>query len=362
MSMTLGCIFKISIDFRRKQKIKKCLNLFSRDGINWFYFRFYLNSASIFTLQKRLLYFFATFPSETSLTKASDGICAGAQWFESGVTVAGAHGLGSDMNQSYSSDGLFVDEYATIYVVDSRNGRIIKWPSGATSGHLVAGGKGSGNGTDQLYYPIDVVGSKNGTIYVTDYEKSRVQQWSQGASSGQTIMKNHHFTGIGQDDEGSLYTSEWTPNLIIKWGKGDTDGKVLENKLDSPDRLFVDRNHSVYVADRFSHRVMKIVEGKESMIIGGSKGANASQLDSPRSVTVDRSGNIYVADTNNHRIMRWLPGAKSGTLVVGGRNQGSMPNQLNAPTDLQFDRCGNLYVADSGNARVQKFLLNMSSC
>ncbi|CAF4045125.1 unnamed protein product, partial [Rotaria sp. Silwood1] len=238
------------------------------------------------------------------------------------------------------------------------------WISGAASGYLVAGGNKDGNSTDQLSYPIDMIIDKNGTMYITDFNNQRVQKWTEGATSGETILGNLNFIGIWQDDEESLYTSDWTYNQVRKWRKNATVGQVLSFGLGHPDRLYVDQNRSVYVADRLNHRVIKIVEGmtQSSVVAGGSQGASVDQLDSPRGVTVDRSDNVYVADTNNHRIMRWLPGAKSGTLIVGGRDQGSRSDQLNTPTDLQFDQYGNLYVADSFNGRVQKFVIDKSSC
>ncbi|CAF3944071.1 unnamed protein product, partial [Rotaria sp. Silwood1] len=66
-------------------------------------------------------------------TKPIDGICASARWSLSGVTVAGGKGSGSDLDQLYLSDGLFVDANSTVYAVDSGNNRIVKWISGAAS-------------------------------------------------------------------------------------------------------------------------------------------------------------------------------------------------------------------------------------
>ncbi|CAF5056486.1 unnamed protein product, partial [Rotaria sp. Silwood1] len=46
-------------------------------------------------------------------------------------------------------------------------------------------------------------------MYITDPQNRRVQQWFQGAHTGQTILENLMANGIAQDDEGSLYVSEW---------------------------------------------------------------------------------------------------------------------------------------------------------
>ncbi|CAF5022798.1 unnamed protein product, partial [Rotaria sp. Silwood1] len=132
-------------------------------------------------------------PIENQSTKPIDGICASARWSLSGVTVAGGKGSGSDLDQLYLSDGLFVDANSTVYAVDSGNNRIVKWISGAASGYLVAGGNKDGNSTDQLSYPIDMIIDKNGTMYITDFNNQRVQKWTEGATSGETILGNLNF-------------------------------------------------------------------------------------------------------------------------------------------------------------------------
>ena len=300
----------------------------------------------------------------TRLVRGSDGICAGARWSESAVTVAGGISQGSELNRLSGPNGLFLDENTTLYVADTYNHRIVKWTRGASTGVLVAGGHGSGNSTEQLNKPVDVVADANGTLYIVEFSNPRIRRWSAGASSGQTILDSLMFGGIAQDNEGSLYTTDWTDNQVKKWRRGDPVGQVLAFGLAYAKRLYVDQNHSVYVTDTNNHRVIKIDGGtlETSVVAGGSFGAEAHQLNSPESVVLDRLGNIYVADSENDRIMRWLPKATSGTLIAGGRGNGSRSDQLKTPTDIKFDRDGNLYVSDAANNRVQKFLLDKSSC
>ncbi|CAF4978639.1 unnamed protein product, partial [Rotaria socialis] len=56
-----------------------------------------------------------------------DGICESVTWNTTGVTVAGAHGAGSELNELNSPLGLFVDNEGAVYVVDTWNDRIVKW-------------------------------------------------------------------------------------------------------------------------------------------------------------------------------------------------------------------------------------------
>ena len=72
-------------------------------------------------------------------------------------------------------------------------------------------------------------------------------------------------------------------------------------------------------------------------------------------VIVDQLGSVYIADRYNHRIVRWKKGATAGEVLAGGNGAGSRSDQLNQPIDLSFDRQGNLFVVEEGNHRVQKF-------
>ncbi|CAF3701046.1 unnamed protein product [Rotaria sp. Silwood1] len=101
---------------------------------------------------------------------------------------------------------------------------------------------------------------------------------------------------------------------------------------------------------------------KQGIVVAGgqSSGNDLKQLTCPHGVMVDELGTVYVADRYNHRVMRWLKGATQGSVVVGGHGQGAQANQFNYPCDLSFDRQNNLYVLDSGNQRIQKFHIDFN--
>ena len=63
-----------------------------------------------------------------------DGICASATWNRNGVTVAGGNGQGSALNQLDGPNGLYVDEYAAVYVAEYWNPRLVKW--GVNCSHI----------------------------------------------------------------------------------------------------------------------------------------------------------------------------------------------------------------------------------
>ncbi|CAN5640189.1 hypothetical protein BH09BAC4_BH09BAC4_04380 [soil metagenome] len=98
----------------------------------------------------------------------------------SGSTVAGGNGYGGGANQLANPYGMYVDKQGTIYVADEGNHRIQKFPpnsTSATSGSTVAGGNGEGTGANQLSNPLGVAVDGAGYVYVADTDNYRIQKF-----------------------------------------------------------------------------------------------------------------------------------------------------------------------------------------
>ncbi len=77
------------------------------------------------------------------------------------------------MNQLAQPNSVYFDYLYTnsLYVVDTGNDRILKFPAdstGTTNGIVVAGGNSRGRESNQLAYPRYVVVDNNGILYITD--------------------------------------------------------------------------------------------------------------------------------------------------------------------------------------------------
>ncbi|CAF2770154.1 unnamed protein product [Rotaria sp. Silwood2] len=304
----------------------------------------------------------------------SANLNANAKWIHDGVTVAGGHGEGSEMNQLRNPWDLYVDDEQTIYIAEFKNHRIVEWKCGSTTGQIVAGGNGEGNHSDQLCGPTSVIVDKQrDSLIISDYRNKRVVRWPrQNGTNGETIISNIGCLGLTMDDDGFLYIADYEKGEVRRYRMGENQGITVAggrgqghglNQLSNPRYVAVDRDHSVYVSDYHNHRVMKWMKGaNEGIVVAGGHGEGNSltQLSNPCGIVVDQSGTVYVADCSNHRIMRWSPGDTQGSVFVGGNDRGSQLNQLSNPIGLSFDRDGNLYVSDQQNHRVQKFNIDRS--
>ncbi|MDB5244092.1 MAG: repeat protein [Spirosoma sp.] len=343
----------------------------------------------------------------------------------SGTVVAGTGLLGNGDNRLGFPSDVFVDRAGVIYVADTDNHRIMKFPpnsSSGTAGTLVAGTGEVGNGTNRLGFPSDVFVDTVGTVYVADAGNHRIMKFPPNSSSGTAGItvagtgtpgsganQLNNPKGVFVDKAGVLYVADAGNHRIMKWPRDASQGITIAgdngngpgaNQLNGPRSVFVDGAGVIYVADYGNHRIQKflpvatpppvaplepltpgttpapplerLTPGVPVAHVGitvagdNGNGPGANQLNGPRSVFVE-SGDIYVADTENHRIQKFPPGSSQstpGTTVAGisdGKSPGKEPNQLNFPSGVFVDRYRNIYVADTRNHRIQKFPSGSSS-
>ena len=290
-------------------------------------------------------------------------------WKQHGITKAGGHGNGSQLNQLSDPIGFYVDEDQTIYVADTKNHRIVEWKSNATEGSIVAGGNGQGNRTDQLNRPTKVIIDKESdSLIICDPGNERIVQWPyRNGRRGETLISGIKCWDLMMDDDRSLYVADVLNSEVRRWKIGEKNGTIVvggnefkdsHGHLSGPFNIFIDQDYSVYVSNNFNHRVIKWKKGeKEGTIVAGGhgKGSDLEQFFVSSGIVVDQLGSIYIADGFNHRVMRWSKDADKGSVVVGGNGKGNRSNQFDLPVYLSFDRQNNLYVLDRFNHRVQKF-------
>ncbi|CAF1095011.1 unnamed protein product [Rotaria sp. Silwood1] len=257
-----------------------------------------------------------------------------AKWKQAGITVAGGHGSGSELNQLNSPTGLYVGEDRTVYIADSKNDRIVEWKYNATNGQ---DGKGVGHRTNQLDGPTDIF-VNNDNLIICDAGNRRVTRWPRrNGTRGETVLSNIVCSRLTMDDQEFLYVSDNEEHDVRRYRAEETTGTVVAGgngmgnrlyQLNLPSYICVDQHCSLYVSDNSNHRVVKWAKNaKEGIVVAGDEGYgnDLMQLSNPDGVAVDSSGTVYVADNNNHRIMRWFKDATQGDVIVGGNGEGTGP-------------------------------------
>ncbi len=235
----------------------------------------------------------------------------------------------------YAPVGLAVDSAGNLYVADTGNARVLRFPSpfanptSLPSADLVIGQsnfsrKITDPSASTLALPYGLAFASNNGLLVSDVLHNRVLFFPGTPATFSNGMAASVV--FGQPD----FTST-TP------GGGD-------NQFNSPHLISTDTDDRLYVADTGNARVSIFNRAPQA-----SNNAHAAltlnDVGSPRAVFVSRAtGEIWVADANNNRDLRY---PNFDNLIVSQTPNASLPDV--SPRALTLDSSGNLYVADGAN-------------
>ncbi|CAF5064522.1 unnamed protein product [Rotaria sp. Silwood1] len=192
--------------------------------------------------------------------------------------------------------------------------------------------------------------------------------------------------------------AKWSQNGITVAG-GNGRGSET-NQLNGPWGLYVDDDQTIYIADRYNHRIVEWksdVKNGQVVAGGNGRGDEAHQFWGPQDViinketdsliisdngnntvvrwprrngtrgetiisniscyglTMDDSGFLYVVDVEKQEVRRYKIGDTKGTVVAGGNGEGNRLDQLSALHYVFVDGDHSVYVSDYWNHRVMKW-------
>jgi tripartite motif-containing protein 71 len=163
-------------------------------------------------------------------------------------------------------------------------------------------------------------------------------------------------------------------------------------QLNQPTGIATDASGTVYVADKYSHRISEFTEGGafirtfgwgvqdgtaafqvcSSGCQIGLAGGGAGQLSHPTGIARGPDGNLYVGDRDNPRISVFTPGGAflrafgwgvatgagalevcTATCLPGAAGGGT--GQIQQPRGVAVDPNGNVFIADEDANRVEEF-------
>ncbi|CAF0748686.1 unnamed protein product [Adineta steineri] len=182
-----------------------------------------------------------------------------------------------------------------------------------------------------------------------------------GNGEGNQLNQLSRPYGIYIDDEDqSIYIADQWSHRIVKWKSGASHGQVVAggngegsrlDQLNHPTDLIVDKNSdSLIICDWGNRRVVRWPRRSEA-----DQHIVISNIDCFR-IAIDSTGDLYVADWKKNEVRRWKEGDSVGTVVAGGNGKGNNANQLNGPTSIYVDEEHSLYVSDHHNNRIMKWM------
>ncbi|MCG9880865.1 MAG: hypothetical protein MH472_09735, partial [Bacteroidia bacterium] len=243
--------------------------------------------------------------------------------------------------------GLAADTFGNVYVADFSNHRIRKISSigvvSTLAGSGTAGFLDGFGASAQFNNPTGLACDLAGNVYVADQFNNRIRK----------------ITPAG------LVTTYAGTGLI-----GTTNGFADTAKFNFPTDVACDLLGHIYVADKYNHRIRKIMSGSRLVYTLSGEGStgfingvpSVARFNLPTGVAVDGSGNVYVADHNNNVIRKILPSGSTstyaGTGTAGFLDTTSNLAMFNNPLGIFADANGDIYVTDKSNHRIRKITFN----
>ncbi|MFQ5941526.1 MAG: 6-bladed beta-propeller, partial [Nitrososphaerales archaeon] len=173
---------------------------------------------------------------------------------------------------SWTPDGIDVDSYGNVFIVDRENEVAKKFDN---DGRLISKWGSTGIGDNEFTKPTAMALNSENVVYIVDTGNNRIQKF---------------------DSEG---------NFVAKWGSyGQEPGM-----FDDPRGIAIDMEDNVYVLDNGNNRIQKFDGDGNFIREWGSKGSSPGQFDnlSTEGIAVDPSGRVYVADLpGENRASHWI--------------------------------------------------------
>nr|MDQ2900510.1 hypothetical protein [Acidobacteriota bacterium] len=235
----------------------------------------------------------------------------------------------------FGPTGLAIDPAGNLYVADSGNGRVLRFPQpfanpqSLPAADLVLGqtsftGKITDASAKTMNSPYGLAFAGDNGLLVSDRQQNRVLYFAGKASAFVSGMAASKV--FGQPD----FTS-------ITAGADD-------NRMSSPHHIATDTDDRLYVVDAGNNRVT-IFDRASQAGSDPHPALTLANLSSPRGIYVSPStGEVWVADTNNNRAQRY---PKFNDLVLNQASNYTIPSP--GPLAVAQDAFGNLYIADLAN-------------
>jgi sugar lactone lactonase YvrE len=216
-----------------------------------------------------------------------------------------ATSLNNPQSLAFDRDGtlLIADTYNHVVRRLDHNGAMTIF-AGSAPGH---GGDGGPATKAQISLPMAVAVAPDGSVYISDAGNSRIRR----VGPDGTIQTVAGY-GPAQDTYGGGYAGD--------------GGPLAKAKLFSVTDLKFDAAGNLYIADSGNHRIRAVrndaiatLAGTGEMGFSGDGGkATEARLNTPQKVAIARDGTVFITDRVNHRIRRVDSRGAIATIVSGG--------------------------------------------
>ncbi|MBP47926.1 MAG: hypothetical protein CMH53_08290, partial [Myxococcales bacterium] len=263
---------------------------------------------------------------------------------------------------------------------------VVTWVGSGSTGFQ--NGKGQNS---KVYYPRGMDYANNGVIYLADRQNNRIRKitpdgtisvhagsgLSGFSNGGATAARFYYPSDVAVSVDGqTVYVADRYNHRIRKISNntvttlagsglsGFANGAANSARFYYPEGIAIDpTNATVVVADSYNNRIRRVTASGVVTTIAGSGSASYKEgkgitaaFYRPWGLDVDGAGIIYVADAYNHRVRRIAPDGSTQLLVgssAGFADGLAASARLNYPSDVSVRGDGKILIADRGNHRIR---------
>ena len=198
-----------------------------------------------------------------------------------------------------------------------------------------------------LYEPIAVLVDTNGDLFVTDSGNGRVLRYPSPYAQPANSQQLPNLV-LGQSSfYGPTITDPTPQNMHSPWGIGLTSNRSLVVSDVFDNRILVFSRPSG--GDFQNGQAASAVLGQTSFT-SGAKSNSTAGLASPTHLTVDSSDRVYVCDTGNNRVVFF------NSISTSGATSAFQLNGLNGPEGIVVTQdTGEIWIANTGSDQIYRF-------
>ncbi|CAF1095736.1 unnamed protein product [Didymodactylos carnosus] len=281
-----------------------------------------------------------------------------SRWNQTGIVVAGNGTAGSDLFQLNVPWSLFIDSADNLYIADSFNHRIVKYPPGGGGTYsIVAGLTGSpGTNASQLNYPRSVAVDSNQNIWIADASNTRIQYFPSGSHVGTRVAGTGAY-GVTSSAFGYmyalaldtvhnlLYICDYANSRVLIWdstGSWNSSSSIIN--ITKPLSVKVDMARGMtYIVNYVNSLVYAFPFGST---VGTALVASGFTI--AYNIGLDKRGNLFAATLTADTVQMFC-------LNTGNITGVPVMSNFTGAWDVAFDSNYNMYVLDQTNNRVLKF-------
>jgi uncharacterized protein (TIGR03437 family) len=228
-----------------------------------------------------------------------------------------------------------------------------------------------------LYRPIGLVVDAQGNLYVADSLNGRVLRFPAPFSYTGAAPEPADLV-LGQSSFTATIPDLTANNMALPYGLAFSPScNTASQACASPNGLVVSDeyfNRVLYIPTTNGTFVAGTDNGKAATVVFGQSGFNAknpgntqASMNSPHHISCDTSGNVYVADTGNNRVLIFNDPHAAGT-ASAGEQASAFISGLNDPSSVYVSPVtGEIWVANTNSgaslryANYQSVLLGLGS-